>query len=83
MSQRLQVLLDEEEFSEVRRAARASRVSVAEWVRQALRVARRDRSQADVEAKLAAIRRAAKYRAPTADIQQMNAEIASGLLAEP
>jgi hypothetical protein len=40
MSKRLQVLLDEPEWREVQRAARASRVTVAEWVRQALRAAR-------------------------------------------
>lgn len=40
MSKRLQVLLDEPEWREVQRAARAQRLTVAAWVRQALRAAR-------------------------------------------
>ncbi|HEX6314756.1 MAG TPA: hypothetical protein VFZ73_07850 [Gemmatimonadaceae bacterium] len=42
MSKRLQVLLEESELAEIRRAARLSRMTVAEWVRQALRRARRE-----------------------------------------
>ena len=41
MSKRLQVLLDEPEWREIQKAARAERKTVAEWVRQALRTARR------------------------------------------
>jgi len=40
MTQRLQVLLDEGKFDKIRRVARRHRMTVAEWVRQALRVAR-------------------------------------------
>jgi len=41
MSKRLQILIEEEELREVRRAAGLARVSVAEWVRAALRAAAR------------------------------------------
>src|ERR1035437_8718088 len=41
MSKRLQVLLDEPEIREIQRAARAKRMTVAEWARGALREARR------------------------------------------
>jgi hypothetical protein len=36
MSKRLQVLLDEQEWQDVRRVARAQRLTDADWVRQAL-----------------------------------------------
>ena len=40
MTKRLQVLLHQEEYSEIQSIARGSRVSVSEWVRQTLRIAR-------------------------------------------
>ena len=42
MTQRLQVLLEDDEFAEIRRVAERQRMTVAEWVRQALRAARQD-----------------------------------------
>lgn len=78
MSKRLQVLLDEKDYREIGRLARQRRVSVAEWVRGALRTARRQESGADPEAKLKAIRAAAGNDFPTADVDQMLAEIARG-----
>jgi len=80
MAKRLQVLIEEPEWREVQRAARAARMTVAEWVRQALRLARREASSKDIDRKLSAIRTAARYAFPTADVGQMNAEIASGYL---
>lgn len=78
MSRRLQVLLDDAELREIQRLARAQRLTVAEWVRQALRAARRRQPSGDVQKKLAAIRAAARHEFPTADIEQMLAEIARG-----
>jgi hypothetical protein len=80
MSKRLQVLFDEPEWKEIRRTARAQRMTVAEWVRQALRVARQERSSKDPHAKIAAIRSAMRHAHPTADIEQMNDEIERGYL---
>ena len=40
MSERLQVLLDASELEEIRSVARRHRMTVAEWVRQALRAAK-------------------------------------------
>lgn len=82
MSKRLQVLFDEPEWREIQRAARAERTTVAEWVRQALRAARRTTSTGSVDAKLAAIRTAARHEFPASDIEQMNAEITRGYLGE-
>ncbi len=42
MSKSLQVLLGEDELREIRRIARRNRTTVAEWVRQDLRAARRE-----------------------------------------
>jgi hypothetical protein len=84
MSHRLQVLLDETEFAEIRRIARRHRMTVAEWVRQALRAARRDEPVIDPRRKLAAVREAAQYAYPTGDIDVMLAEIEHGYLgSEP
>lgn len=78
MSKRLQVLLDEPELREIQRAARARRMTVAEWVRQALRTARRHEPTADPKRKLSAVRAATRHSFPTADVEQMLAEIESG-----
>ena len=83
MTKRLQVLLDEPEWRDIQRAARAERTTVAEWVRQALRAALRATSLKGVDAKVSAIRTAARHQFPTADIDEMNAETARGYLAEP
>ena len=77
MTKRLQVLLDEEELAEIQAAARARRVTVAEWVRGALRAARENPSAA-AERKLATLRRATRHQFPTADIDEMLAEIEAG-----
>ena len=83
MSKRLQVLLDETELSEIRRAARLSRMTVAEWVRQALRRARREEPVTDTKRKIAIVREAARGAYPTADIDQMLSEIERGYGAGP
>lgn len=77
MTKRLQVLLDEEEFTEIQDVARGRRQTVAEWVRQALRQARHDRP-GSADAKLRAIAEAYGHYYPTADIDTMLDEIESG-----
>ena len=79
MSKRLQVLMDEEEYREIQGVARRQRVTVAEWVRQALRKAREDDS-GTVEAKLLAVAEASRHQFPTADIDVMLDEIERGRL---
>jgi hypothetical protein len=82
MAKRLQVILQDPEYREVQRAARARQMSIAEWVRQALAHARRREPQGDVEKKLAAIRAAVKHEFPTGDIETMLAEIEQGYLTD-
>lgn len=82
MAKRLQVILQDPEYREIQRAARSRRMSIAEWVRQALALAHRREPLGDVEKKLAAIRAAAKHEFPTGDIDTMLAEIERGYLAD-
>ena len=78
MSKRLQVLLDEAELRDIRRLARLRRLTVAAWVREALRAARAEQPSRPAEDKLRAIRAAARHEFPSADIAQMLAEIERG-----
>ena len=77
MVKRLQVLLDEEEYQEIQVVARRQRLTMAEWVRQALRRAKDDQP-GTAEAKLRAIADASRHSFPTADIETMLAEIEAG-----
>lgn len=78
MSKRLQVLLDEAEYREIRRLARQRRATVAAWVREALRAARAQQPSRRTDEKLKALRAAAAHGYPTADVDQMLAEIERG-----
>ncbi len=83
MSKRLQVLLGESEFREIQRMARRHRTTVAEWVRQALRAARRREPLREADKKLDVVRAASHHTFPTADIEQMLAEIERGYSRRP
>ena len=78
MSKRLQVLLPDQEMLDIQRLAKRERLTVGEWVRRALREARTSRPAVEPETKLKAVRRAAKYSFPTADLEQMLSEIERG-----
>ena len=78
MSKRLQVLLEERELREIRRIARAKGTTVAEWVRQALRSARRGEPMGDAKKKLEVVRSATRHSFPTAEVDKMIAEIEHG-----
>jgi hypothetical protein len=82
MAKRLQVILQDSDYREVQRAARARHMSIAEWVRQSLEFARRREPVGDVSRKLQIVRAAARNSFPTADIGQMLAEIEAGYLPQ-
>ena len=78
MSKRLQVIVQDAEYRDIKRAARLRRMSIAEWVRQALVQARRLEPNREVASKLEVIRAAARMDFPTADIDRMLEEIEQG-----
>jgi hypothetical protein len=82
VAKRLQVILQEPEYREIQRIARLRHMSIAEWVRQALEVARRREPTRSIDKKLAVIRAAARHQFPTTDIDEMLAEIEKGYLGE-
>lgn len=78
MSKRLQVILQEREYREIQRMARSRRMSLAEWVRQALDLARRREPTTGTGKKLEVVRAAVQHNGPTGDIDRMLAEIERG-----
>ena len=78
MSIRLQVVMEKAELDAIRAVAGERGLTVSEWVREALREARRRVSDGDAERKLAAVRAADRHAYPTADIDRMVAEIERG-----
>jgi hypothetical protein len=78
MSKRLQVILQDPEYREIQKMARTRRMSLAEWVRQALDLARRREPLGDAGKKLEIIRSAAQHDYPTGDIDSVLAEIEKG-----
>ena len=78
MAKRLQVILEDPEYREIQRVARARRMTVAAWVRQALAAARRYEPLGDAAKKLDVIRDAARQSFPTGDIEVVLAEIEQG-----
>jgi len=78
VAKRLQVIIQDPDYREIQRAARARRMSIAEWVRQAVDAARREEHTKAFEKKLEAIRTAVKYEFPVRDIDGMLEEIEQG-----
>jgi hypothetical protein len=78
MSTRLQVVISDEETASLKAAAAREGVTVSEWVRRALREAHRRQTVGSVEGRLSAIRGASELDFPTADIDDMLAEIERG-----
>jgi hypothetical protein len=78
VAKRLQVILQDPEYREIQKIARGRRMSLAEWVRQALDLARRREPLGGAGKKLEVIRAAAQHDYPTSDIDSMLAEIEKG-----
>ena len=70
--------MDEVEIREYRRLAKREGVTLAEWVRQKLRRAKREEPSVSAARKLHAIRAATAHAFPTADIDRMLEEIEAG-----
>ena len=78
MAKRLQVIVQDPEYRDIQQAARLRRMSISEWVRQALVQARRREPSREVASKMEVIRTAARMEFPTADIDRMLEEIERG-----
>lgn len=78
MSKRLQVIMPDREFDELRQTADRHGTTVSDWVRQALRRAGKQQASGDVEQRLAAVRAAMRHSFPTGDIGDMLQEIERG-----
>ena len=78
MAKRLQVILKDQEYRDLQKAARARHVSIAQWVREALDAARRRKPAQSAKAKLESVRAAATFAFPTGDIDRVLAEIEMG-----
>ena len=78
MSKRLQVILDDKEMRDIQRTAKRCQMTVAEWVRQVLRAARREVPLTDAKKKLGVVRTATRHDFPTGDIDQILQEIDQG-----
>ena len=72
------MILQDPEYREIQRMARSRQMSIAEWVRQALILARRREPLGDVGKKIEVIRAAAQHDYPADDIESMLAEIERG-----
>ena len=83
MSKRLQVVVGDADLERYTRTADAAGVSLSEWVRQALRVAERERAIGAVEDKLAVVRRAVAHETGgrEVDVETMLAETEGGARA--
>ena len=74
--------MDDAELRELQDAARRRGLTVAEWVRQALRSARQQEPLGDLDAKLSVVRSALRYSFPAPEIPQMLREIEQGYVGE-
>lgn len=75
-------MLPDDELQEIQELARAQATTVAEWVRGALRAARRSEPLGDTGKMLEVVRSAARHSYPTADIDSMLDEIERSYLGE-
>ncbi len=78
MAKRLQVILKDPEYREIKRLALSRHMSIAEWVRQALTFARRQEPTDSMGKKLESIRIAAQHKFPAGEIENMCAEVEAG-----
>ncbi len=74
------VLTEDAEYRQIQRVARARRMTVAEWVRTALRLARDREAPLDPSRKLEAVRAFLRDSYPVGEIDEVLAEIERGYI---
>jgi hypothetical protein len=78
VAKRLQVILRDPEYREIRRSARSRHMTIAEWVRQQLASACRQEPIRAIDKKLDVLRAAMRHEFPVAELDTMLAEIEAG-----
>jgi hypothetical protein len=78
MSKRLQVIMPDDEYEAVRRAARRRGTPVSQLVRESLRRSVAEQIEMDPERRIAAILRFARFSGPTGNIEELLADIERG-----
>jgi ribbon-helix-helix CopG family protein len=78
MSRRLQVVMPDDEYRAVARAARRRGKPVAQVVRESLRKTLAEQVDPAPERRIAAVLRFARFAGPTGDIDQLLSEIEKG-----
>lgn len=72
------MLVEEGEYSRIRKAAERQKLTLGEFVRRELRRSVEASDVRPAAEKLRVLQRASQYNFPTCDIEQMNAEIDQG-----
>jgi hypothetical protein len=77
LSKRLHIVPDRD-YREIQRSAQSRGMSIAEWVRQALDLARSREPASITGKKIDAVRTAVRHACPTGDVDTVLAELESG-----
>ncbi len=78
MSKRLQILMPDDEYRAVARAARRRGKPLSQLVRESLRRTVAETDEMEPEERIAAILRFARFSGPTADIDEILSDIERG-----
>ncbi len=78
MSKRLQIVMPDDEYGAVARAAKQRGKPVSQLVRESLRQAVAEDAAQDPDKRIAAVLRFARFSGPTGDIDQLIDEIERG-----
>ena len=78
MSKRLQVIIDDDEYVALAKAARERSTPISEFVRESVRETLAKRVGPSPEERLATVLRYTRFTGPTGDIEQILAEIERG-----
>jgi hypothetical protein len=78
MSKRLQILMPDDEYRAVARAARRRGTPISQLVRDSLRRTLSETDEQDPEQRIAAVLRYARFNGPTGDIEDILADIERG-----
>ena len=78
MSKRLQIVMPDDEYRAVSRAARRRGKPVSQLVRESLRRTVAEDDEMDADARAAAVLRFARFSGPTGDIEEILADIERG-----